>query len=519
MGCFDMKRKFLGLLLCLTLMLLAAVPVRALEADAEEEIRQRIIEGYRNLAESVDLAEYRLSAEDAAEIYFDLYNSGRLPWYAEWEFGYSYYTHLSYIMSLELKYLPEKQYDRNLYEQTVAEVLDATVYPGMEDWQMALSVHDYLIVNSTYDDSITKYRGYDLLVNGTAVCQGYAEAYMDLMNRVGIECVIVESEAMEHAWNLVRLDGNWYHVDLTWDDPSYEGGDMVSHDFFLLSDQQIRTGRDRHYGWQTDIQCGSTAEFGGRFWEDASDQICYTDGDTCYLRVMDEDQTHIYRRTESTGEQKEIYAAENPFLNIGRGKYYYFHTGFSLWNDRIYFNTLAQIRSMAPDGSDVTTVYSHEDNRSFLSCSYVRDGVLHITASDHDGNVTDRIELPLDQTAGHEHTWTAGTVTAPTCRSIGTTAYACDCGLTFTGDLVMMTEHTFDQGTAVRGSAGASGSKIEYTCTVCGYQYTETTRIPGSQDTQTQSGKRDFWGWVGGIGIIAAICLTVFIVNKKRYYW
>ena len=90
-------------------------------------------------------------------------------------------------------------------------------------------VHDYLVDSIEYDSSISKNHIYDIygaLVSRECVCEGYAKAFQYLMNEVGIDNVIVigtgtnsNNQTESHAWNYVKLDNNWYAVDVTWDDP------------------------------------------------------------------------------------------------------------------------------------------------------------------------------------------------------------------------------------------------------------------------------------------------------------
>lgn len=101
-------------------------------------------------------------------------------------------------------------------------------------------VHDYLVDHIEYDSSISKsniYNVYGALVNQVSVCEGYARAFQYLMNELQIPCVIVigkgtnsQGQTENHAWNYVALNGNWYAVDTTWDDPVVTGGGRVSQD-------------------------------------------------------------------------------------------------------------------------------------------------------------------------------------------------------------------------------------------------------------------------------------------------
>ena len=112
------------------------------------------------------------------------------------------------------------------------------------DFEIAVWMHDWLIYNANYDESLTIYGADGVLLNGTGVCQSYTLAYELLLNAMGIENIRVTSVNMEpsHTWNLVKMEGNWYHVDCTWDDPVDDDprtmGGYENHSYFGLSDAQ-----------------------------------------------------------------------------------------------------------------------------------------------------------------------------------------------------------------------------------------------------------------------------------------
>ena len=99
-------------------------------------------------------------------------------------------------------------------------------------------VHDYLVDNIEYDTSLSQNNIYDVygaLVNHVAVCEGYARSFKYILDEMGIPCVLVigtgtnsRGETERHAWNYVQIEGIWYAVDCTWDDPVVVGGGTVS---------------------------------------------------------------------------------------------------------------------------------------------------------------------------------------------------------------------------------------------------------------------------------------------------
>lgn len=146
----------------------------------------------------------------------------------------------------------------------VCEIL-SQVSDGMSEEEKALVIHDYFASQYEYDEKNFKaqnipkdsYRAGGLFMNGTGVCQAYAGGYQYIMNKLGIECYLTGSNDMNHAWNIIRIDGAYYHVDCTWDDPMSDNLGRVNHNFFLLSDGMVR--QQNHRGWdRPELVCSST---------------------------------------------------------------------------------------------------------------------------------------------------------------------------------------------------------------------------------------------------------------------
>ncbi len=113
-----------------------------------------------------------------------------------------------------------------------------------EDFEKELYLHDYLVQNCTYltgvnGENYLSNTAYGALCRGEAYCDGYALAFKLLMNRAGLFCSTVSGLAgdLQHMWNLVYINDQFYHVDVTWDDA--DTPDMVFHGYFNLSADAI----------------------------------------------------------------------------------------------------------------------------------------------------------------------------------------------------------------------------------------------------------------------------------------
>lgn len=129
--------------------------------------------------------------------------------------------------------------------------------------QAVLAVHDYIALHTDYDDSASpkriSYTAYGALVNGQAVCSGYSTACELLLSTKNIPVIIASSDAMDHAWNVVKLGKHWYHMDITWDDPYPDNPNYVSYRYFLRTDKELKSyKKNPHYGWDSEgIKCTS----------------------------------------------------------------------------------------------------------------------------------------------------------------------------------------------------------------------------------------------------------------------
>ena len=122
---------------------------------------------------------------------------------------------------------------------------------GYSNYEQIKYVHNWLIDNLEYDTTYKQtdiHNVYGALVNRKVVCEGYARAFKYILDGLNIENILVSGTATNsnnstesHAWNYVKLDGKWYAIDVTWDDPIIKGGGRLTD---KLRYQNFLKGKD-----------------------------------------------------------------------------------------------------------------------------------------------------------------------------------------------------------------------------------------------------------------------------------
>lgn len=142
-----------------------------------------------------------------------------------------------------------KNYDKdmiNAIDARVNEVITSNIAPTATDVEKIKIAHDFIINNSRYDVErsermTSNYKSdiaYGPLIQGYGICGGYSDAMQLFLEKFGIKSYRVASAS--HVWNIVYLNGNWYHLDLTWDDPiTNDGSQILDTSYFLINTNKL----------------------------------------------------------------------------------------------------------------------------------------------------------------------------------------------------------------------------------------------------------------------------------------
>ena len=201
-------------------------------------------EGLLNLRDS--FAVPMLSQKELSDIYFMIRMDQPEIFYSV-TFAYKYYADSSTV-EMTPKYLFSKdkiKEHRQAMESRVKKL--AHQAKDLDEKGKELFIHDFIVNNVKYDKLKKEYSHEIIgaLGNGVAVCEGIAKAVKILCDELNIWCIIALSEAnpdkgikYRHAWNVIRIDGQYYHLDVTFDNTLSKDG-TVRYDYVNLSDKQI----------------------------------------------------------------------------------------------------------------------------------------------------------------------------------------------------------------------------------------------------------------------------------------
>lgn len=128
----------------------------------------------------------------------------------------------------------------NYVNSYIEKFISENINDSMSTKDKIKAFHDHIVNNTVYDEG-NKERSsdaYELLSTGKAICGGYSDTMAIYLTKIGVQNYKITSD--KHVWNLVKIDGKWYHLDVTWDDPvASDGNQYLLHNFFLIDTNKL----------------------------------------------------------------------------------------------------------------------------------------------------------------------------------------------------------------------------------------------------------------------------------------
>lgn len=255
---------------------------------------ERITKALDNLEESCDLTGCKITSTDFKQSgllsailnhnprYF--YVTGGCSWYYDSD---GYVTEVTFVYRNNMDELKDKIAAYDAAVQKAVSGADAS----WSDMEKALYINDYLCrlcayASDTENDNV--YSAYGVFVEKEAVCNGYSLAFMELAKQMGLTCEFVSSSSLNHAWNIVKVNGTYYYVDSTWNDPVSDMIGRARHVYFLKSYDYFANGDTSHSthlkssDWVLtgglDSTAASDSSYDSYFWNQVDTGFSYANG-------------------------------------------------------------------------------------------------------------------------------------------------------------------------------------------------------------------------------------------------
>lgn len=306
--------------------------------DLPEEMITKVAEAMFSFSASVDISSYDVSTGDTVALFSAIAKNypSEYSLLSRSDFTYriTYSPSRGCITTIRFYYGENadiSEYQRRVDETKAAINALVEKTKGMSDFEKALYVHDYIVLNCEYDHDLLnlinadgtldgeiyseRYTEYSVLVNGTGICGSYALAYRAVMNACGLDCLYLSSREMNHAWNLLKLDGKWYHVDCCWDDPIPDQFGSARREYFLRTDDEIM--QLNHYSWTPGEYKANSSKYSAMPRYDDRLQK-FSDGRWYYL-----DSGYLFSSDRYGSDREELAAVTANSLDVDGGDIYY----------------------------------------------------------------------------------------------------------------------------------------------------------------------------------------------------
>lgn len=227
-----------------------------LKSEEEKNIYKLILRGLLNFEADIELRTTLSDDTVSMILEYVLKDRPDIFWYGN---QHSVVSRGHIIMHISPQYLySQKEAESMIRKMTGSKFfreLDALLAKKDSSFGKALVAYEYIIKNAEYEvraigKTTGRYREYShgihgIVLEGKAVCSGYAKTYQYFLTRHNVPCTVVSGKTGRgrHEWNLVQLSGDYYYVDTTWGDPVMVGGgkdpDYISYDFFCITTKML----------------------------------------------------------------------------------------------------------------------------------------------------------------------------------------------------------------------------------------------------------------------------------------
>lgn len=190
-----------------------------------EWFTQEVIDKVYNIDDPLDSSDYDYLRYKANSIYAHIVGVGN-----------------NMTINYEFEYNETAEQTQQIHD-IITKLYEKWDMDSLSDYEKIKKIHDFIITNASYDTDTMYYSAYDNLVRKRSTCQGYMSLAYKMFTMAGIPSRIITGTGNKdsHGWNIVYLNGKWYNIDCTWDDPiTSNGDDVIVYDYFLKSEADFK---------------------------------------------------------------------------------------------------------------------------------------------------------------------------------------------------------------------------------------------------------------------------------------
>ena len=315
--------------------------------------------GYKGLQMDIDLSSFTLTHTDLRNIIT----------YLKTNHGYYYVANAfnySHIDGIVQKYSPGYTMsagDIQKYDKQIADIVSKAANEAGKfktDVEKLIYIHDFIIANTTYNPSAPAEQNsiYGALILKNTMCTGYSEAFAEIASKLVIKTYIVKSDKLNHAWNLVLLDGRYYHIDCAWDDPTISNQNLLNNPVsgfgrylnFLCSEKQLYKDDHISNDWLINgvsvSGAASSTFYDGFFWRDYNTLMKYSNGSWYQSYSFDSTSSNpadvkfcIDKITFTNNDNYKLSACRTIYTHWSMGSSFYpmFYSTLQGYNGSVYY--------------------------------------------------------------------------------------------------------------------------------------------------------------------------------------
>ncbi len=326
----------------------------------------------------IDVEDYQIRKEDVYAAFSAVLNRHPELFYVSTYLTWLYSINTGYVIQIEVEYY---DYDEEAINNETEKVLNL-IDDNMSDLEKVIFIHDYLCIDVeyAYEDYLNETVSPDAhslkgaLLDKSAVCDGYASAFQYFMLLLDIPCnTIINSD---HAWNQVYVNGKWYFVDVTWDDPVWDYYGTVSHQY-LLKSKAAFTKHD----WSTASSheaCNDTT-FDTAFWNNSSTQLIRQNGAWYFAGFDGNLYKHDFAKHSITESGSVITNLNAKWPVFGSSTSYYSgnYVKIAAKKNLLYYSQPSGIYSCNFDGSGKVLDKKVDTSKGYVYGMKIADGKLY----------------------------------------------------------------------------------------------------------------------------------------------